>query len=91
MRYELYYWPHIPGRGEFIRLALEAARHLPALSRPRPLKMEVDFVSLSNQTLRNALIADWKLRSRGTKAPLLGLVVNSLFAILIFERNKIEP
>jgi len=25
MRYELYYWPHIPGRGEFIRLALEVA------------------------------------------------------------------
>jgi glutathione S-transferase len=25
MRYELYYWPHIPGRGEFVRLALEAA------------------------------------------------------------------
>lgn len=24
MRYELYYWPHIPGRGEFVRLALEA-------------------------------------------------------------------
>ena len=24
MRYELYYWPHVPGRGEFIRLALEA-------------------------------------------------------------------
>ena len=24
MRYELYYWPEIPGRGEFIRLALEA-------------------------------------------------------------------
>lgn len=23
MRYELYYWPSIPGRGEFIRLALE--------------------------------------------------------------------
>jgi glutathione S-transferase len=23
MRYELYYWPEIPGRGEFIRLALE--------------------------------------------------------------------
>jgi glutathione S-transferase len=23
MRYELYYWPGIPGRGEFIRLALE--------------------------------------------------------------------
>jgi len=24
MRYQLYYWPHIPGRGEFVRLALEA-------------------------------------------------------------------
>jgi glutathione S-transferase len=23
MKYELYYWPHIPGRGEFVRLALE--------------------------------------------------------------------
>ena len=23
MRYELYYWPHIPGRGEYVRLALE--------------------------------------------------------------------
>lgn len=26
MRYELYYWPSIQGRGEFVRLALEAAR-----------------------------------------------------------------
>jgi len=25
MRYELYYWPEIQGRGEFIRLALEDA------------------------------------------------------------------
>jgi glutathione S-transferase len=25
MRYELYYWPSIPGRGEFVRLALEEA------------------------------------------------------------------
>ena len=25
MAYELYYWPGIPGRGEFVRLALEAA------------------------------------------------------------------
>lgn len=25
MRYELYYWPAIPGRGEFVRLALEDA------------------------------------------------------------------
>ena len=26
MPYELYYWPGIQGRGEFVRLALEAAR-----------------------------------------------------------------
>lgn len=26
MRYELYYWPDIQGRGEFVRLALEEAR-----------------------------------------------------------------
>ena len=25
MAYELYYWPTIQGRGEFVRLALEAA------------------------------------------------------------------
>lgn len=25
MHYELYYWPSIQGRGEFVRLALEAA------------------------------------------------------------------
>jgi glutathione S-transferase len=25
VRYELYYWPSIPGRGEFVRLALEEA------------------------------------------------------------------
>ena len=25
MRYELYYWPDIQGRGEFVRLALEEA------------------------------------------------------------------
>ena len=24
--YELYYWPNIPGRGEFVRLVLEEAR-----------------------------------------------------------------
>ena len=25
MRYELYYWPTVQGRGEFVRLALEEA------------------------------------------------------------------
>jgi len=36
MRYELYYWPMIQGRGEFVRLALEAGR-IPYRDRVREL------------------------------------------------------
>ena len=37
MRYELYYWPSIQGRGEFIRLALEdaGASYVDVARRPR--------------------------------------------------------
>jgi glutathione S-transferase len=37
MKYELYYWPGIQGRGEFIRLALEdaGARYVDVARRPR--------------------------------------------------------
>ena len=37
MRYELYYWPSIPGRGEFVRLALEdaGADYVDVARRPR--------------------------------------------------------
>ncbi|MGZ9256682.1 MAG: glutathione S-transferase [Candidatus Binatia bacterium] len=37
MRYELYYWPSIQGRGEFVRLALEdaGANYLEVARRPR--------------------------------------------------------
>ena len=37
MRYELYYWPGIPGRGEFVRLTLEdaGADYLEVAKRPR--------------------------------------------------------
>ena len=37
MRYELYYWPGIPGRGEFVRLTLEdaGADYLEVAQRPR--------------------------------------------------------
>ena len=37
MRYELYYWPGIPGRGEFVRLALEdaGAEYVDVARRPR--------------------------------------------------------
>jgi glutathione S-transferase len=39
MRYELYYWPSIPGRGEFVRLALEdaGADYVDVARRPRGL------------------------------------------------------
>ena len=32
MAYELFYWPGIQGRGEFVRLALEAAGRLTSTS-----------------------------------------------------------
>ena len=36
MRYELYYWPSIQGRGEYVRLALEeAGRRLRRRRAPR--------------------------------------------------------
>ena len=39
MRYELYYWPSIQGRGEFVRLALEAAgaQYVGSASAVRPV------------------------------------------------------
>ena len=36
--YELWYWPSIPGRGEFPRLALEGAASTIATWRARPAK-----------------------------------------------------
>src|SRR3954467_3665040 len=45
MRYELYYWPSIQGRGEFIRLALEdaGAEYVDVARRPRgvPARMRL--------------------------------------------------
>jgi glutathione S-transferase len=41
MRYELYYWPEIQGRGEFVRLALEAA--------------EADYVDVARENLQAML------------------------------------
>jgi len=37
MKYELYYWPDIPGRGEFVRLALEygGADYVDVARRPK--------------------------------------------------------
>src|SRR5262245_42285189 len=47
MRYELYYWPGIQGRGEFIRLALEEAG--------------ADYVDVARQRGKRGLAAMQKL------------------------------
>ena len=46
MRYELYYWPEIQGRGEFIRLALEdaGADYVDVARRPKGMAAMVRFL-----------------------------------------------
>ena len=46
MRYELYYWPGIQGRGEFVRLALEdaGADYVEATRRPRGMATMTRFM-----------------------------------------------
>jgi glutathione S-transferase len=53
MTYQLWYWPNIPGRGEFVRLALEAA--------------EIEYEDMAREEGAEALIAD--LHSRGGIRP----------------------
>jgi glutathione S-transferase len=50
MRYELYYWPGIQGRGEFIRLALEEARadYVDVVRQPRRKGMAAMMHILEN-------------------------------------------
>jgi glutathione S-transferase len=53
MKYELYYWPSIQGRGEFIRLALEdaGADYVDVARRPNGMK------AMQVQMKRNAIFA----------------------------------
>jgi glutathione S-transferase len=56
MAYKLWYWPHIQGRGEFVRLPLEAAG--------------IDYVDMARRDGVDALIADLQGREgRGPFAP----------------------
>lgn len=52
MKYKLYYWPAIPGRGEFIRLALEdaGAAYEDVLRSPRGFSSQEKF--LKNRSMR---------------------------------------
>src|SRR5438552_14209578 len=49
MRYELYYWPSIQGRGEFVRLALEdaGADHVDVARRPKGMAAMMRFMESS--------------------------------------------
>ena len=49
MSYQLWYWPGIPGRGEFVRLALEAG--------------EIDYEDMAREKGAEALIEDLRGRS----------------------------
>ena len=59
MKYELYYWPSIQGRGEFIRLALEdaGADYVDVARRPNGMK------AMQVQMKRNAVFACPMLRA----------------------------
>jgi glutathione S-transferase len=54
MRYELYYWPGIPGRGEFVRLALEDAG--------------ADYIEVARQPRGMAAMSRW-MESPSVKRP----------------------
>jgi len=60
MRYELYYWPSIQGRGEFVRLALEdaGADYVDVARRPKGMK------AMALQINRNHIFAPPFLRAR---------------------------
>ena len=49
MRYELYYWPSIQGRGEFVRLALEdaGADYVDVARRPKGMAAMMRFMESS--------------------------------------------
>ncbi|MBR8314532.1 glutathione S-transferase [Burkholderia dolosa] len=54
MRYELYYWPEIQGRGEYVRLALEAA--------------EAEYVDVARESGRGMGVAAMMRMMDSTKA-----------------------
>jgi glutathione S-transferase len=84
MAYELWYWPDIPGRGEFVRLAMEA--------------MGIDYDDRARRLGADAMVADMAARRGRTPfaPPYLaseGLVVAQVSNILMFlgERHGIVP
>lgn len=85
MRYRLWYWPTIQGRGEFVRLALEAAG--------------IDYVDCARVNGADALVADLAKHqaTRGAFAPpyleLDGMVIGQVANILLYlgDRHQLAP
>jgi glutathione S-transferase len=84
MTYQLWYWPHILGRGEFVRLAFEAA--------------EIPYDDAARRLGAQALIDDMAAREgRVPFAPpylaMHGLVIAQVANILMFigERHELAP
>jgi glutathione S-transferase len=74
MRYELYYWPSIQGRGEFIRLALEdaGADYVDVARRPRGVK------AMMLQMKRNQVFAPPFLRAGAVVIAQTALILHYL-------------
>src|SRR5260370_31293639 len=86
MRYELYYWPTIQGRGEFVRLALEEAG--------------ADYVDVARRSGKRGVAAMMKFIEGGRSArppfapPFLKagkLVIGQTPNILLYLRGRLGP
>ncbi len=84
MAYDLWYWPSIPGRGEFVRLALEAAE-IPYVDRARAAGEEGLLADLNDRTGRTPFAPPYLV--------LDGLVVAQVANILMYlgERHELSP
>ncbi len=65
MRYELYYWPTIQGRGEFVRLALEDAGAAYVDVARRPRGMEAMMRAMQDPAMKQPPFAPPFLRAGG--------------------------
>ena len=74
MKYELYYWPSIQGRGEFVRLALEdaGADYVDVARRPQGMK------AMQVQMKRNRIFACPFLRAGTTVVAQTALILHYL-------------
>lgn len=84
MRYELYYWPSIQGRGEFVRLALEEAG--------------TDYLDVAREDMRAAMrmLQDWTLPRPSFAPPFLKagkLIIGQTANILLYlgDRHGLAP